>query len=1082
MSFGAWVEEVRLAALLEEVVGGDRELTRSGSELRCLCPFHDDHKPSLRLNPAKQLWFCDVCGEGGDVFRYVEKKQGLTFFEAVQRLGERAGIRPPEGARDARYGQLAEERRRIEGILEMAVAWYQQQLVGPPLDYLTHERGLTDETIARAAIGYAPPDGTSLFRHLSQAFPAEELLKTGLFVKVSGQIHDFFRGRIVFPYLAGGRTVYMIGRKTPATPQDPWEEGKYTKLLTHSDRHPYVSEAVQNRTLYGVDSCRRGEPLLVTEGIFDVLLAHQAGFACLAPGGIRVGDDDWPGFLRVCRRAAAVYLALDTEASGRGAQAAKAIASALEREGVAARIITLPRGAEEKMDLADFVGRSEAPREDVEALMRQARRVYQVYLEEEQVPEQIEERLPRARDFVRERMATWQDEYEAEGFIRGQVVPRFSLRQTDVRGLLKVWQQARRRAERPQLRSLPGGGKGGDPEPTATAGDYRVVNRSIWRRKNTPDGQTVVVPLSNFNARITGQEVRDDGAEQARYFEIEGELYSGRKLPKVVIPASEFSALNWVTTQWGADPVIYPGQGTRDHLRAAIQLLSGSPDERRSYAHTGWRQLEEGWAYLHQGGAIGAQGTISGVEVHLEQEEAAFGEYRLPAPPEGSELRDSIRASLDLMSVGPPEVIVPILAATYRAPLAELLPARLGVFIVGKSGSFKSSITGIAQAHFGPGFTGTRLPANWSSTANKLERLAFLAKDALLVVDDFEPAGTRYEVERLHEKAERLFRAQGNLAARGRLQRDSRSSRASYPPRGIVMASGTDLPKGEGLRARVWTVAVTGNAVDTAALSVQQELAASGAHARAMAGYLRWVASRMDELRASLPEKSESLRRKAAQSLTHHARVPDNAASLLLGWETLLEFALLSEALNAREVETLSELGWNAIAGYGAEHAGEFLEEDAASRFVRMIVEMLADGHAHLADADTDGPPARDPQRWGWRKRVVSSYGDAVWDPQGTRVGWVDADGSVLLIPGSSYTLALERSSREGSYLGISQRSLWARLAEANLLVSHEEGRYTVRRTAGGPPQKRVIHLRNPYELTAGPLDSDESGSEVADW
>ncbi len=1072
MSFAAWIEEVRIASPLEDVVGQDREIKPSGSELRALCPFHEDRNPSLRINPAKELWFCDVCGEGGDVFRYVEKKEGLSFFDAARFLGERAGIALPADRDGAAYGDLAQERRRVEGILEVAVAYYQEQLKGAPLEYLTRERHLNEETLQRAAVGYAPPDGASLFRHLSMSFPPEDLLKTGLFVKVSGTIRDFFRGRIVFPYLAGGRPVYMIGRKTEETPQDPWEEGKYTKLLTWSAKHPYVSEVVQNRTLYGVDSCRRGEPLLVTEGILDVLLAHQAGFSCLSPGGLRVGSEDWPGFLRACRKASGVYLVMDSEASGRGEQAAKEMAAALEREGLPARIVVLPREGREKVDLADYLGGAVSAREGLQALMASARRVYQVYLEEEQVPEKVEERLPRARDFVRERLTPWSDPYEAEGFIRGQVVPRFGLKQTDVRGLVKVWQQARRRAERPSLRSLPGGRKGGDPEPEAVAGDYRVVHRAIWRRRNTPDGQTVTVPLSNFHCLITGQEIRDDGAEQTRYFELEGELESGRRLPKITIPASEFSGLNWVTTQWGADPVIYPGQGTRDHLRAAIQLLSGSPPERRSYAHTGWRQMDNRWVYLHAGGAIGASGAVSGVEVHLEQEEVNFAEYRLPDPPEGNELREAVRHSLEMLSVAPPEATVPLLAATYRAPLAEILPARLGVFLVGKSGSFKSSVTALAQAHYGSGFTGTRLPANWASTANKLERLSFLAKDALLVVDDFEPAGTRYEVERLHEKAERLFRAQGNLAARGRLQRDSRSSRASYPPRGIVMASGTDLPKGEGLRARIWTVGIATNAVDTDALSAQQDLAAAGAHARAMAGYLQWVASRMDELREELPGRLEGLRKKASGVLARHARVPENAASLLLGWEMLLQFALLAGAVEAREVEDLSRLGWEAITAYGAEHSEEFLEEEAASRFVRMVVELLSDGHAHLADAEQDGPP-KDPARWGWRKRMVSSYGDTTWEPQGTRIGWVNPDSTVFLIPGSAYTLALDRSAREGNYLGLSQRSLWARLGEGGFLASRVSGRYTVRRSLGGSRQW-VVHLRNPYDIDEPTEDHDE--------
>jgi hypothetical protein len=105
---------------------------------------------------------------------------------------------------------------------------------------------------------------------------------------------------------------------------------------------------------------------------------------------------------------------------------------------------------------------------------------------------------------------------------------------------------------------------------------------------------------------------------------------------------------------------------------------------------------------------------------------------------------------------------MPLFAAVYRAPLGEMVPVDLSVFLAGPTGTQKTELTAMAQAHYGAAFNGRRLPANWSSTENALEKQSFAAKDAIFTVDDFAPAGTSNDVARLHRVADRLLRAQGN--------------------------------------------------------------------------------------------------------------------------------------------------------------------------------------------------------------------------------------------------------------------------------------------------------------------------------
>jgi hypothetical protein len=257
--------------------------------------------------------------------------------------------------------------------------------------------------------------------------------------------------------------------------------------------------------------------------------------------------------------------------------------------------------------------------------------------------------------------------------------------------------------------------------------------------------------------------------------------------------------MSWVTEVWGTAPVIFAGQGRKDHLRAAIQMLSGAVPRRTVYGHLGWRRIGDRWAFLHAGGAIGPDGMLQDIEVDIGTD--GFLPYQLPALPGASELIDAVRASLALLELGPDTITAPVLGAVYRAPLAEPGPVDFALHLTGPTGAFKTELAALAQAHFGAAFHGRRLPASWADTANMLEKKAFLAKDAVLVVDDFAPTGTTADVQRLHRDADRLFRAAGNRAGRARMRADGGSRPTNYP-RGLIISTGEDVPSGQSLRAR----------------------------------------------------------------------------------------------------------------------------------------------------------------------------------------------------------------------------------------------------------------------------------------
>ena len=277
---------------------------------------------------------------------------------------------------------------------------------------------------------------------------------------------------------------------------------------------------------------------------------------------------------------------------------------------------------------------------------------------------------------------------------------------------------------------------------------YEQLGTDMVRREQLANGRVKIIPIANFSARIVRDLILDDGVEKGREFGIEAEL-GGRKLA-LIVTASEFPRMGWVLRQLGPQALIYPGQ--QQHARAAIQWLSGPVRQERIFTHLGWTKHGCDWLYLHAGGAVGARGPRCDVQVQLP---SALEHYELRPTVDGAERADAVRASMRFLSLAPDRITFPLLAAVYRAPFGKV---DFSLFLTGQTGTFKTTLAALCQQHFGAEMDASRLPANFASTANALESLAFTAKDALLVVDDFVPIAGPGDGA-LQTVAERLFRA-----------------------------------------------------------------------------------------------------------------------------------------------------------------------------------------------------------------------------------------------------------------------------------------------------------------------------------
>jgi hypothetical protein len=598
------------------------------------------------------------------------------------------------------------------------------------------------------------------------------------------------------------------------------------------------------------------------------------------------------------------------------------------------------------------------------------------------------------------------------------------------------------------------------PPALEAAGVYRVAGGCIVRERLTTDG-AVEVPLCNFAARIVEVVTRDDGAEQTAVFGIEGARSDGRPLPRAQVPAAEFPRLEWVTPAWQGEAVIYAGLGTRDHLRAALELLSPDRARRTEFLHTGWRKIGDEWFYLHAGGAIGANGPAAGVEVSLPGPLAGF---QLPAPPTGKDLAAAVRASLGMLDgLAPDGIAFPPLAAVYRAVLG---PSDFSVHVAGLTGVFKSELAALCQQHFGAGLDARNLPGSWSSTGNALEGIAFAAKDALLTVDDFAPTGSIHDVQRFHREADRVLRAQGNRAGRQRMRADA-TLRPTKPPRGLILSTGEDTPRGQSLRSRLLVVEVAKGDVKAERLTACQKDAAAGRYAQALAGFLRWLAPRYEGIPGRLRQEQAILRDKAKGD-GQHARTPGIVADLALGLRFFLDFARETGALTDAEAAALWERGQSALTQAAAEQSAHIAAAEPTNLYLRLLLAALASGRAHIAAADGSAPT--DPAAWGWRQNRLGTAdhaGDG-WEPQGKRIGWLD-DRYLYLEPEAAFAEAQRLAGEQGESLPLTPRTLAKRLHERGLLAAVETNagrtRLAVRRTLEG--QRREVICLRPDSLSS---------------
>ena len=454
--------------------------------------------------------------------------------------------------------------------------------------------------------------------------------------------------------------------------------------------------------------------------------------------------------------------------------------------------------------------------------------------------------------------------------------------------------------------------------------------------------------LCNFTPWIVSEITVDDGVETSTRIRLAGVHESGRTLPEIEIAAEELGNFNWLHKNWGIDCILEQGYGVKDSIRYAIQTTASDATKQMIYTVTGWKQINGQHHFLMPGDE--AQTVSLAGRMHGYTMERSF------------HVEDAAHTLGILLShLAPPEVLLPLLAYTFLTPLNHFLKLagyepKFVVFLIGKTGSRKSSLSAMVLSYFG-NFTGTDLPLTFGDTKNSILHHTYVLKDVLTCIDDFHP-GSRQEETRMTETVQTIMRGYGDRAGRGRLRADA-SPMESRPPQGNAIITGEFPPDiGESGTARYFMLELREGDVDLNLLSNCQEYAASGSLQRCMFGYLEWLKETylkddksVKKFVADLKRKFEE-KRSAFQTsgILCHGRVPEMVAWMQMGMEYLLKF--LKTKLNLDDAEILEfQNRFQSILYKLAERQAESIIQDKPThKFVRKFYALLESGKVCVLD------------------------------------------------------------------------------------------------------------------------------------
>jgi DNA primase len=305
-------EEIKSRLDIVNFISQYVQLKKAGRNYTARCPFHNEKTPSFVVFPESQNWRCfGACGEGGDIFNFMMKREGLDFTAALQLLAEKAGVELQQ--RTTEQVSQDEYLDKLRGLLQETARFFHNKLwetgTGDGALAYAHRRGLTDETLVNFTVGYAPDDWQQTIDHLTTlGYSQDDIIETGIAIRNDrGRVYDRFRNRLMIPIHDARGLVIGFGARALNPDDNP-------KYLNSPQTILFDKSAV----LFGLHNARRAiresETAVIVEGYMDAIQAHQAGFTnVVAQMGTALTDPQLKQLSKYARR---LILALDPDAAG----------------------------------------------------------------------------------------------------------------------------------------------------------------------------------------------------------------------------------------------------------------------------------------------------------------------------------------------------------------------------------------------------------------------------------------------------------------------------------------------------------------------------------------------------------------------------------------------------------------------------------------------------------------------------------------------------------------------------------------------------------------------------------------------
>ncbi|MBN2047758.1 MAG: DNA primase [Anaerolineaceae bacterium] len=307
------IDEIKERIDIVDIISETVKLRRTGSNYTGFCPFHENSRtPAFAVFADTGTWKCFGCGEGGDVFTYLMKREGWDFRQTLEYLAERTGVQLEPLTPQKQEAQ--EEFAHLRNLLEESVLFFRHHLLNTEagqeaLRYL-QDRGINQQSIEKFGLGYAPNDWHACMNHFSQrGYSNDDLINVGLITQnhETGQQYDRFRHRVMFAIRDARGKMCGFGART----LDPDGVPKYLNS-------PQTELFDKGRTLYGLNFARQAirklDQAVIVEGYMDVIIPHQAGYENLvSPMGTALSESQMQQLKRLSNH---IVLALDPDAAG----------------------------------------------------------------------------------------------------------------------------------------------------------------------------------------------------------------------------------------------------------------------------------------------------------------------------------------------------------------------------------------------------------------------------------------------------------------------------------------------------------------------------------------------------------------------------------------------------------------------------------------------------------------------------------------------------------------------------------------------------------------------------------------------